>query len=130
MILCVFLLILCHLKLQVQQITGFAKQDATGSSTLNASVKMPPPPPKVIPPPPPKFTSSSAYVESTPHPPKSALPAFKKGASEPEQDGLKLVEYGEEDEEEAPVENVMDKSKAEKSYSSLHPNGKPFWAAP
>ncbi|KAG0618620.1 hypothetical protein M758_4G078800 [Ceratodon purpureus] len=112
---------------QVHQSIGSAKENAIGSSNINASVKMPPPPPKFIPPPP-KFTLSSASVGNMP--PKRASPSSEKGASEPEQDGLKLVEYGEEDDDDASEENVVVKIKAENSQSFLHPNGKPFWAAP
>jgi len=43
--------------------------------------------------------------------------------------GLKLVEYGEEEDDEAPEQNT-DTTNAENIRPSLHPNGKPFWAAP
>lgn len=40
------------------------------------------------------------------------------------------MEYGEEEDDEAPMENIVDRNKTENFHSSLHPNGKPFWAAP
>lgn len=39
------------------------------------------------------------------------------------------MEYGEEDDDEVSEQNV-DTTKAENFRPSLHPNGKPFWAAP
>lgn len=38
------------------------------------------------------------------------------------------MEYGEEDDDEAPEQNV-DTIKAENARPFSHPNGKPFWAA-
>lgn len=98
-------------------IAGVAKQDPTG-------VKMPPPPPKFAPPPPPpKFAPASVSPVEVMPPPKSAPQALKAEASDSDQDaaGLKLVEYGEEDDDDAPEQHT----KAE----IARPNGKPFWAA-
>jgi hypothetical protein len=69
MILNLFLLILCHLKLQVHQIAGFAQQDAIGFSNINARVKMPPDPPKFILPPL-RFTLFLVSVENMRSPQK------------------------------------------------------------
>jgi hypothetical protein len=41
---------------------------------------------------------------------------------------IKLIGYGEDDE--ALVENVMNKTRANNFHSSLHSNGKVFWVAP
>lgn len=76
-----------------------------------------------MPPPPPKF--ASATVNSTP-PPKLASLTSQKDDHEPERDGLKLVEYGEDEDE--PSTQTKDSTKTEKF--SLYSTGKPFWAAP
>lgn len=89
---------------------------------------MPPPPPKFnAPPPPPKFAPALLSAANS-SPPRPAPPSPGEGVGELKQDGLKLVEYGEEDDE-AP-EQSTDTTEAESVCPSLHPNGKPFWAAP
>jgi hypothetical protein len=115
-------LILWHVQ---HQIVGLAKQDAIVSTSTTASVKMPPPPPKFNPPPP-KVAPALLSVANLP-PPRPA-PLVPGGVDELKQDGLKLVEYGEEDDE--VPEQSTDTTKAENVRPSLYPNGKPFWAAP
>eukprot|EP00262_Sarcandra_glabra_P004266 TRINITY_DN15228_c0_g1_i1.p1 TRINITY_DN15228_c0_g1~~TRINITY_DN15228_c0_g1_i1.p1 ORF type:complete len:151 (-),score=44.01 TRINITY_DN15228_c0_g1_i1:501-953(-) len=106
----------------------------------SSSNGMPPPPPRTMPPPPPKFSSSSTPTRAMPLPvPKfsssSPLPLPlpraeveetppKKAAPDPVSDTLvKLVEYGEEDDD---VEGTGEESP--KSNPTQPKTGKPFWA--
>ncbi|KAJ6836096.1 protein RIK [Iris pallida] len=100
-------------------------------SVMRSISSMPPPkkllqpefvvvvPPKNMPPPPPKFTATKSPGEI-----ENNLPLTKKSDEEPVSDTLlKLVEYGEEDED---IDNVGEE--AIDSNLAQNPAPKPFWA--
>ncbi|KAL3680435.1 hypothetical protein R1sor_023391 [Riccia sorocarpa] len=97
---------------------------------VRSSISMPPPPPRTMPPPPPHKPSSPPTM--TPDSSK-ACPSSKAISNKQAEDshvsrlntGLKLVEYGEEEESSERAESPLSNGKSLHSLS----NGKPFWAA-